>query len=212
MVLHSDAETYCHHNVHPRGDRLESHITHLLHHMRLSSFFLFHYFEQVLFFPLFSSFNMFSSSAIVCLFPALAAMLFAPGAHSHNILLCSNSRPNLELLLTRPTEQYDASKDACNGYPRALPADGTPQAGLVSDQGYPWQGIWPLQDGMAYKTHRAVNWLQQNPVYDPTKKWTTVKPGATIFLQIQTNNHAHEYAERPSGHYKVHWESRVSHS
>ncbi|KAI9894677.1 MAG: hypothetical protein M1814_002033 [Vezdaea aestivalis] len=65
------------------------------------------------------------------------------------------------------------------------------------------QFVWPMQDGSAFGTHRACNWLQELPIYDPDKKMTTVKPGATIMLKISTNAHTHEYAKRPSGHYKI---------
>jgi hypothetical protein len=67
----------------------------------------------------------------------------------------------------------------------------------------PRQFIWPMQDGTVLKNHRACNWLQENPVYDPSKNMTTVKPGATIMLRISTNGHASGYNERASGHYKV---------
>ncbi|KAI4214637.1 MAG: hypothetical protein LQ351_002710 [Letrouitia transgressa] len=48
-----------------------------------------------------------------------------------------------------------------------------------------------------------ISRLQENPVYDPASPVTKVKPESSIFLQVQTNNHAHEWAERPSGHYKI---------
>lgn len=145
---------------------------------------------------------MFCITSTSILLTALAAFDLVPGTLGHNFVKCVNSRPNLDNLLARKSD-YNAGLDPCDGYPRGLVANTSSQYSLVGDQGYPWQFIWPTMDGIAFKNHRACNWLQENPVYDPTHPWTTVKTGATIMVEVQTNNHAHEYAERPSGHYKV---------
>lgn len=46
----------------------------------------------------------------------------------------------------------------CSSYPRAWPADGTPEGDNRNDQGWPWQNIWPLTDNAALKNHRVCNW------------------------------------------------------
>ncbi|KAI9890584.1 MAG: hypothetical protein M1814_003782 [Vezdaea aestivalis] len=139
----------------------------------------------------------------VSLSGALVALDFASKTLCHNLVVCTNSKPDLASLLPRLEEGYDSGKDQCDGYNRAYPTDSAPFADIIGDQGYPWQFIWPTQDGIAMRNHRACNWLQENPIYDANKTWTVVKPGATIMLKIATNNHAHEYAERQSGHYKI---------
>ena len=45
--------------------------------------------------------------------------------------------------------------------------------------------------------------LQENPVYDPQRKEANVKPKSTIFIQVQTNNHAHEWKQRQSGRHLI---------
>ena len=44
---------------------------------------------------------------------------------------------------------------------------------------------------------------QENPVYDPLRKEAHVKPGSTILVQIQTNNHVHEWKMRKSGLHQI---------
>lgn len=66
------------------------------------------------------------------------------------------------------------------------------------------QFIWPMQDNKVLQSHRACNWNQELPIYDPFRNMTSVKPGATILLKVATNNHAHEYETvRAAGHYKI---------
>ena len=48
-----------------------------------------------------------------------------------------------------------------------------------------------------------VNRNQENPTYAPGYGPARVKPGSTLMMQVQTNNHIHEYKDRPSGHYKI---------
>ncbi|KAI4158188.1 MAG: hypothetical protein LQ342_007670 [Letrouitia transgressa] len=103
-------------------------------------------------------------------------------------------------------ERYtvDQTHGNCTGFPRAFPAENAPETEYYSDQAWPWQGIFStLDNAILGENHRVCNWLQENPVYDPASPATKVKPESTIFLQVQTNNHAHEWAERPSGHYKI---------
>ena len=133
-----------------------------------------------------------------------------------------NAHPNMTALLSdMPRGDIENTQGNCSGFPRAFPAKGTPESANYGDQGWPWQGIWPLADGAALQNHRVCNWfvsvavvdsrvsrlmafrLQENPVYDPSSPPATVKPESSIFVQIQTNNHVHEYAERPSGHHKI---------
>ena len=45
--------------------------------------------------------------------------------------------------------------------------------------------------------------LQENPVYDPTRKEAHVKPGSTILVQVQTNNHVHEWKLRQPGRHLI---------
>ena len=69
-----------------------------------------------------------------------------------------DANPDLAgLLAAGPRKQEFIQENKCGGYPRAFPAGGV-QKDNYNDQGYPWQGIWPLTDGAAFRNHRAVNW------------------------------------------------------
>ena len=73
-------------------------------------------------------------------------------------------------------------------------------SGLTSTR----QFVWPMQETNALATHRACNWNQELPIYDPSRNMTSVKPGATVMVKVATNGHAHEYENgRASGHHKI---------
>lgn len=134
-----------------------------------------------------------------------------------------NAFPNLDELLTdHPRYEIPDREGYCLGFPRAFPANGTNEMEQYNEQKWPWQGIWSMLDNGVLPTHRVANWfvhlihlrsqvsadgmssrLQERPVYEETHKPAEVRPGSTVLLQVQTNNHAHEYTERPSGHYKI---------
>lgn len=124
-----------------------------------------------------------------------------------------------DLLGTRNRWEIDMTGE-CKGYPRGYPANNeSVEFENYNDQGWPWQGIWPLHDQAALKNHRVCNWyvlsppptptslipnrVQENPVYEDDRPPAKVKKGSSVLVQIQTNQHAHEYKDRPSGHYKI---------
>lgn len=45
--------------------------------------------------------------------------------------------------------------------------------------------------------------LQENPVYDPDRREAHVKPESTILVQVQTNNHDHEWKLRQPGRHLI---------
>ncbi|KAG8531966.1 uncharacterized protein KY384_003602 [Bacidia gigantensis] len=107
-----------------------------------------------------------------------------------------------DLLGTRNRWEIDMTGE-CKGFPRGYPANGTEEWDQYNEQAWPWQGIWPLHDHAAVTNHRVCNWVQENPVYEESHPPAKVKPQSSVLVQVQTNQHVHEYDQRPSGHYKV---------
>ena len=73
--------------------------------------------------------------------------------------MVQDAYPDLKALLSDADRTSDMIRpDSCQGYPRAFPNNESAVWNQFGDQGWPWQGIWPLQDGAAFRNHRVVNW------------------------------------------------------
>ena len=148
-------------------------------------------------------------------------------AIAHNYVRCSNARSDLEGLLSdRSRGSIPNMQGSCNGFSHAFPGDDSRDeriqrtrlavvrypaldrrssfeksscSQLVSFLRVPSTPVIVVRVDLFSRHSR----LQENPVYDPSHPPAQIQPGSTVLVQIQTNNHLHEYLTRPSGHYKI---------